>query len=119
MTVEGERRQLLAEDVDALDAGPVRGTRLLGPHDLLVQARDRALLVDDRARAKRVWPALGRPGVVLADGAAVGTWRPGKAGSSLRLAVEPWQPTAGVDEQVERLAEVRGLRLAGVDVSGT
>jgi hypothetical protein len=116
--VEGDVRQVLAQDAEALDAGPVRGTRLLGPHDLFLQARDRTLLVDDPARAKRVWPALGRPGVVLADGAVAGTWRPRKAGTGLRVAVELWQPVAGVEEQAERLAAVRGLRLAGVDLSG-
>ena len=65
-----------------------------------------------------MWPALGRPGVVLADGAVAGTWRPRKAGAALRLAVELWQPVAGVEEQAERLAAVRGLRLAGVEVRG-
>jgi hypothetical protein len=78
--------------------------------------RDRALLVDDCARAQRLWPALGRPGVVLADGAVVGSWRARKAGAALRVAVELWQPARGVEEQAERLAAVRGLRLAGVDL---
>lgn len=116
--VEGEPRQVLAQDADALDAGPVRGTRLLGPYDLFLQVRDRTLLVDDPARAKRVWPVLGRPGVVLTDGAVAGTWRPRKAGKGLTLAVELWQPVTGMEEQAERLAAVRGVRLLGVEVSG-
>jgi hypothetical protein len=118
--VQGQPRHVLAQDADALDAGPVRGTRLLGPYDLLLQARDRALLVDDPARAKRLWPALGRPGVVLVDGAVVGTWRPRSSGASLRVAVDLWEPVADADieGQAERLAAVRGARLAGVDVSG-
>ena len=119
--VEGEPRHVLAADADAVDAGPVEGTRLLGPHDLFLQVRDRALLVDDPARAKQVWPALGRPGVVLADGAVAGTWRPRKAGAAVRVAVELWRPARDVarrrvEEQAERLAAVRGVRLAGVDV---
>ena len=114
--VEGEVRQVLAEDADALDAGPVRGTRLLGPYDLFLQVRDRTLLVDDPARARQLWPALGRPGVVLADGAVAGTWRPRKAGAAMRIAVQLWEPVQGVDEQAERLAAVRGVQLAGVDV---
>jgi hypothetical protein len=115
--VEGEPRQVLREDADALDTGPVRGTRLLGPYDLFLQVRDRALLVDDPARAKQVWPVLGRPGVVLVDGTVVGTWRPRKSGAALRLAVDLWGPVPlpQVDEQAERLAAVRGVRLAGVD----
>ena len=114
--VEGEPRSVLAQDADAFDAGPVSGTRLLGPHDLFVQVRDRPLLVDDPARAKRIWPALGRPGVVLVDGAVVGTWRPRKAATAMRIAVELWQPAPGLDEQAARLAAVRGVRLAGVDI---
>lgn len=115
--VEGEPRSVLADDVAALEAGPVRGTRLLGPYDLLLQARDRTLLVDDPARAKRVWPVLGRPGVVLVDGAVAGTWRPRSAGKGLTVAVEPWQPLRGVQEEAERLAATRGVRLAGLDVA--
>jgi hypothetical protein len=116
--VEGEPRQVLAADADALDAGPVRSTRLLGPYDLFLQARDRTLLVDDPGRAKSLWPALGRPGVVLVDGTVVGTWRPRKSGSALRVAVDLWErvPLDGVQEQAERLAAVRGVRVAGVDV---
>ena len=113
--VEGERRSVLAQDADALDAGPVRGTRLLGPYDLFLQVRDRSLLVDDAARAKQVWPVLGRPGVVLADGAVAGTWRPRKAGKGLTVTVDLWQPVPGVQEQAERLAAVRGVRLSGVE----
>lgn len=120
VVVDGEPRHVLAEDAGALDAGPVRGTRLLGPYDLFLQVRDRALLVDDPVRAKQVWPVLGRPGVVLVDGAVVGTWRPRRAGSALRVAVEHWEPVArsGVEEQAEHLAAVRGVRLTAVDVSG-
>lgn len=113
--VDGEPRHVLAQDADVLDAGPVSGTRLLGPYDLFLQVRDRALLVDDPVRAKRLWPVLGRPGVVLADGAVAGTWRPRKAGAAMRIAVELWQPVQGVEEQAARLAAVRGVRLAGVD----
>ena len=116
--VEGEPRQVLAEDADALGAGPVHGTRLLGPYDLFLQVRDRALLVGDPARAKRMWPALGRPGAVLVDGDVVGAWRPSKSGARLRVAVELWTPVprGRIDEQAERLAAARGLRLSGVDV---
>ena len=62
----------------------------------------------------------GRPGVVLVDGAVVGTWRPRKSGASVRVAVDLWEPApvAAVEEQAERLAAARGARLAAVDLSG-
>ncbi len=116
--VDGERRWTL--DADALAADPPDVTRLLGPFDLFLQARDRELLVPDEERRKAMWPVLGRPGAVLSGGALAGTWRPRKAGSSLTVAVEPWsRPTAAlrsaVDEQAERLAAFRGVRLKAVE----
>ena len=116
--VEGERRWLLPGDVDRLDEPP-DVTRLLGPFDLFLQARDRPLLVKDPARAKDLWRTLGRPGGVLADGEIAGTWRARKSGAAVTVSVELWTPTdrGAVTEQAERLADFRGLRLAGVEIS--
>ncbi len=117
VSVDGETRWILAEDEDRLGAGPVSTTRLLGPFDLFLQAKDRSLLVDDPARVKALWPVLGRPGAVLVDGEVLGTWRPRKSGSRLSLKVELWGTPSrpAVEEQAERLAAYRGLRLASVD----
>jgi len=117
--VHGQRRWVLADDRDGLSAGPVAGVRLLGPFDLLLQARDRPTLVADPARAKALWPVLGRPGAVLVDGRLAGLWRPRASGGRLGVAVEPWEPLtaaaqAGVRVQAERLAAHRGVRLTGV-----
>lgn len=117
---EGETRWVLAEDEAALRSAAAAGTRLLGPYDLFLQARDRSTLVPDRARAKELWPVLGRPGAVLVDGAIVGTWRPRKAGKRFKVAVRPWEAMPGavreaVAEQAGRLARHRGVALTGVD----
>lgn len=87
--------------------------RLLGPFDLFLQARDRATLVEDPARAKVLWPALGRPGAVLVNGAVAGVRRPRRSGSGLRVLVEQWDqlPVQAVRGQAERLA--RAPRAAG------
>ncbi|MGY1653182.1 winged helix DNA-binding domain-containing protein [Geodermatophilus sp. SYSU D01119] len=119
--VDGERRWLLAGDAGRLGAAAHRGVRLLGPFDLFLQARDRETLVPDPARRRELWPVLGRPGAVLADGAIAGAWRPRKAGRALAVAVEPWtrlSPTvrAAVEEQAERLAAFRGIGLKAVEV---
>lgn len=121
VSVDGQTRWAMAADIDGLSAGPAKVTRLLGPFDLFLQAKDRSLLVDDPARAKALWPRLGRPGAVLVDGEIVGTWRPRMSGARMRVQVQPWTtvPLAAVNEQAERLAAHRGVALAGVDEQGS
>ena len=123
VTVGGERRWVLAGDRDALAAAAPKTTRLLGPYDLFLQARDRQLLVDDPARAKALWPVLGRPGAVLVDGEIAGTWRPRTAARKLTVQVEWWARASpatrtAVAEQGGLLAAHRGVPLAGVDHTG-
>jgi hypothetical protein len=119
VSVDGERRWLLAEDASRVaDVPPATGVLLLGPFDLFLQARDRPLLVDDPARAKALWPVLGRPGAVLADGEVAGTWRPRKTGSTLTVAVQLWTPVPreAVTAAAERLAAFRGVVLKDVHI---
>ncbi|GIG25203.1 DNA glycosylase AlkZ-like family protein [Cellulomonas denverensis] len=107
---------VLAADLDALAAaepGPEPVVRLLGPFDLLLQARDRELLVPDPDRRKELWPVLGRPGAVVVDGIPVGTWRPQATATTLRVLTVPWGPwgrsvTARVRAQAKELAAHRG-----------
>jgi hypothetical protein len=120
VSLDGERRWLLADDVDRIGGEPADVTRLLAPFDLYLQARDRSLLVDDPARAKDLWRTLGRPGGVLNGGEIVGTWRARKNGAAVTVSVEQWSPAdpAAVTEQAERLAAFRGLDLAAVGFGG-
>jgi hypothetical protein len=117
-----ERRWVLAEDAGAVQAAPVRLTRLLGPFDLYLQGKDRSLLVDSAAHAKALWPALGRPGGILLDGDIVGMWRPRQSGKKFAVQVTLWHketPTLrrALTEQAERLAAFRGVDLGGVTVA--
>ncbi|HEU5483361.1 MAG TPA: winged helix DNA-binding domain-containing protein [Microlunatus sp.] len=117
VTVDGKRKWLLGE---VLEPRPV--VRLLGPYDLLVQGGDRELLVPDPAHRKALWPTLGRPGPVLADGEIAGWWRPRSKGKRLDLEVELWRrqgaTEAAIGEQAERLAEHRGVGLGTVTAAG-
>ncbi|MGH8875948.1 MAG: winged helix DNA-binding domain-containing protein [Stackebrandtia sp.] len=120
VSVDGERRWLPANDEAALRAAESSVTRLLGPYDLFLQARDRATLVSDKDHAKRLWPALGRPGAVLVDGDLAGLWRPCKSGKKFTVAVRPWRrltrtERATVTEQAEHLAAFRSTPLTAVD----
>jgi hypothetical protein len=100
----------------APDPEPVR---LLSGFDPYLQARDRDLIVPDKAVQKALWPVLGRPGAVFADGEVVGTWRPKASGGKLTITVEEFAPLAPtVRDQLgaegERVAAVRGLTLQRV-----
>lgn len=119
VSVAGEQRWLLAEDQALLERGPARTTRLLGPFDLFLQGKDRDLLVDDPAHAKALWPVLGRPGAVMVDGEVAGLWRPRKSGKRLDLQVTLWRRLARsrIEEQAERLAAFRKVRLGKVEVT--
>ncbi len=95
--------------------------RLVGPYDAFLQGRDRELVVPDPARRKALWPVLGRPGAVLADGEIVGVWRPKTSGKAFTLRLEPWATLtkarrAAIDVEAERLAAFRGVNLAAVAV---
>lgn len=123
VTVDGETRWLLAGDLAAAAAGDPGGTRLLGPFDLYLQARDRTTLVPDAAHAKDLWRILGRPGAVLVDGEIAGTWRPRAAGGKLTVAVTLWRAgtpalRAGIEEQAQQLASYRHAELTQVSLTG-
>jgi hypothetical protein len=119
--VEGETRWMLEADLPALQDASASGTRLLGPYDLYLQGRDRSTLVDDPAKAKALWPVLGRPGAVLVDGEIAGLWRPRKSGKKFTVAVEPWRgleapERKAIEAEAEKLAAFRGVALTGLDL---
>lgn len=121
--VDGEQRWVLAEDADRLAAGPPAVTRLLGSHDLFLQARDRTTLLPDPAHARELWRVIGRPGGVLSGGALVGSWRARTTGRKLDLAVTAYGPVSprlrdDIGAEAERLAAFRGLALRTLAVEG-
>jgi hypothetical protein len=106
--VEGRRGFVLAEDLDRLESPPAAsGVRLLGGHDPCVAQPDRASLVPDAAVRKQLFPPVGRPGVVLADGALAGLWRGRKKGDVLEVAVEWLGEAVDVSEEAAAIAALR------------
>lgn len=129
VTVEGRTAWVLPDEQGRHRDGPAQGggpasaygpvVRLLGPFDLLLQGRDRDLLVPDTGRHKSLWPTLGRPGAVLVGTEIVGTWRPRATAQRLELALDLWSPVrpavrTQLEEQAERLADHRGVRLTAL-----
>lgn len=114
--VGGTEAAVLADDLPLLRSPAPAGppvVRLLGPYDLFLQARDRHVVVPDTARHRGLWPVLGRPGAVLADGEVVGTWRPRARGRRLGLELDAWLPwdddlRSAVAAEHARLAAFRG-----------
>lgn len=110
-------------DPEAPEADTDGLVRLLGPFDLLLQGRDRELLVPDVARHKELWPVLGRPGAVLVGADVVGVWRPKASGRKLTVRLQLWTRVAKADlarveSEAERLARHRGVSLAGIEREG-
>jgi hypothetical protein len=121
--VEGETRWMLEGDLEPLrGADEASGTRLLGPYDLFLQARDRSTLVTDPVRTKALWPVLGRPGAILVNGEVAGLWRPRTSGKRFAVTVEPWRDFADAERkaviaEAERLAAFRGTVLDSVEIA--
>lgn len=123
--VEGQLRWLAPEAVPVVNAAsprkrrPARLTRLLGPFDPYLQARDRDLIVPDPAVQKALWPILGRPGVVFVDGEVLGTWRPKRSKSRLEIGVETFAPLPPaikrqIEAEAQRVGQARGAAEAAV-----
>ena len=109
-SVEGRQGFVLAADVDRLESPPAAsGVRLLGGHDPYVAQPDREALVPDAAVRKRLFPSVGRPGAVLADGVLAGLWRGYKKGDVLEVGVEWLGDAVDVAEEARdgRLPRVR------------
>jgi hypothetical protein len=114
-SVEGRRGFVLAADVDRLASPPAAsGVRLLGGHDPYVAQPDRATLVPDPGLRKQLFPAMGRPGVVLADGVMAGLWRGRKQGDILELSVDWLGEQVDVAEDAAAIAALRGCDEARV-----
>jgi hypothetical protein len=112
--LDGSQAWALAEDGPELAGEPrAEGVRLLPNLDPLNAARDRELLVSDPAVRKRIWKAIGGPGVVLVSGEVGGLWRPTKKGKKLLITIEPLgKLTASAKNEIaaeaERIAPFRG-----------
>jgi hypothetical protein len=119
-SVEGRRGWVLAADLDRLESPPpASGVRLLGGHDPYVAQPDRTSLVgDDGALRKRLFPSVGRPGVVLADGVLAGLWRGHKKGDVLEVSVEWLGDEVDVAEEATAIAQLRDCATARTITGG-
>ncbi|HEX5407710.1 MAG TPA: crosslink repair DNA glycosylase YcaQ family protein [Pseudonocardiaceae bacterium] len=122
--VDGRSCWLPEDCVPALlDPAAPPDVRLLPAGDPFLQARDRQLLVPDKARHGEVWKVLGNPGVLLVDGDIAGTWRARLAGKrTLDVRVTAFDPLPRATRRVltdeaARMATVRGVADVRVNVA--
>ncbi|HEX7305964.1 winged helix DNA-binding domain-containing protein [Lentzea sp.] len=113
VTVEG-RQAWLPEDVEIVDAEPPE-VRLLPPTDPYLQARDRDLLLPDKAAQKDVFRVLGRRGAILVDGEIAGSWQ-GRvvSGNRFEVTATPYRPLPDLLPEAQFLAQAKGLDDASV-----
>ena len=120
----GTQAWVLAGDAGVLaDPSQADGVRLLPPQDPYLQQRDRTTLLPDKALHPQVWRPVRPPGVVLAAGQPVATWRSRRAGRHLAVTVEPLgrlpAPTrAAIQAEADRIALLRGCQAAQLTVAG-
>jgi hypothetical protein len=118
----GSRKAWLPEEnaADLAAASLPDGVRLLGPADPYLQARDRDLLVPDKAKAKTLWTVLSNPGAVVSGGEIVGTWRAKQGGKGrLDVTVTAFGRTRpDVADEARRVAGARGAGDVRVTFAG-
>ena len=113
--VEGRKAFLPEDCLPELENPPEPDlVRLLPPLDPFTQARDKAVLVPDKARQKEVWRILGNPGVLIADGDITGIWRTKGSGKKLEFTItafDPLRPAAreAAEAEAARVATARGF----------
>ncbi|MEV1145012.1 crosslink repair DNA glycosylase YcaQ family protein, partial [Micromonospora sp. NPDC049799] len=124
--VDGRRAWLPAEQLPALRAAEApAGVRLLPPGDPFLQARDREVLVPEKAQRPQLWRMIGSPGAVLVDGDVAGTWRAKQVGRGvLELTVSPFgrlpaRARRHLDEEAAVVAAARGATETRVHVDGS
>jgi hypothetical protein len=114
------KTMLLARDRKALASPPEpTGVRLLPVGDPYLQQRDRATVVPDEVRRRKLWQPTSGPGGVLVDGEVTGVWRMRTSAKRLDIAVEPFKQLTrkvrgAIENEAERVASIRSS--ASVDV---
>ncbi|MBV1941874.1 winged helix DNA-binding domain-containing protein [Streptomyces sp. BV286] len=122
VSVDGRAAWLPGRDLDSLvSARSGELVRLLPPGDPFLQARDRTLVVPDKAREKQVWRAIGGPGALLVGSEISGIWRAKSTGRKLDVTVTPFGPLAAsvrraLEAEAARVASARGATEARLHI---
>ncbi|MCM0674360.1 winged helix DNA-binding domain-containing protein, partial [Micromonospora phytophila] len=92
------------------------------PGDPFLQARDRDVLVPEKAHHRELWRIIGNPGALLVDGEIRGTWRAKQAAKArLDLTVTPFETMPKrlrqeIEAEAETVRAARGASTVTVQV---
>jgi len=112
---DGRKGFVLCGDVPRLEDPPAaEGVRLLGGFDPYVSQPDRDSLAPETALRKRMFPAVGRPGVVLNEGELRGLWKGRKKGDRLDIEVTWLGKEVDIADEAAAIASLRGCETARV-----
>lgn len=120
VTAAGKKAFILQSDRESFRcADTEEALLLLGPHDPYLDIRDRAILLEDTAAQRQVWPTVGNPGVILKSGKIIGIWKTRTQREKLSVTTTLWQPLSTpeqreLERQMEGYASFRGLALQGI-----
>lgn len=124
VSVDGDAKEMLASDVDALVASrPARSVRLLPLFDPYLMGHASRDHLFDRVHAPKVSRTAGWiSAVVLVDGRVTGTWTHEIVGDALRLHVVPFAPLAPrvasqITVRAREIAHALGVRDLDVHVA--
>ena len=118
----GTRAWVLADDAAVLAEAPrPGGIRLLPAQDPYLQQRDRTTLLPDKTLHRQMWRPVRPPGVVLAVGEPVATWRSRRAGNHLVVNVEPFGPLpaearGAIQTEADQIALLRDCKTAQLTI---
>lgn len=121
VSIAGAKALALERDVESLTAPPDFDGKplVLAAHDPFLDQRDRNALQPDKALQRRIWRAVGNPGVIVARGEAVGIWRSRTRGRRMDAEIELWRAVssrdrAEVEARIEAYAAFRGLAISRI-----
>lgn len=117
----GKRAWLLQQDLPSLLVArpPLDPWRLVGAYDPYLDARDRALLLEDKTLQRQVWRTVANPHVILQEGKVAGIWKTRTIRGQLDVTLEPFVPISGevrqeLVRQLEAYAAFRSLQLRNI-----
>ncbi len=107
---DGKKTWLLSSDVPRIQSpDAATGVRFLPPHEPLLQMRDRTTLIPDKSLHRKLWRAVGNPGIVLVDGKPAAAWRSQKKGRVMNVTVETF---ADISQKKRPEIEAEAVTLA-------